>query len=120
MRWSSRGTPVDSTAPVVDNYDPVAGTPITPTQQISFDVTDESGLAATFVTAYFPTTGMWEVVFSTTGFAPRYAGRSSRSAIANGFRYTIGRVGGWPRNSNVVEGPTIYTHAIDGGGNESA
>lgn len=103
----------DAVAPIVDNYDPAVGSTITATQALSFDVTDDTGTFSSIViTAYFPD-GSWEVIHTGTQFAPRYAASSSRAAIANGFRYTCRRVGGWSGN------PTIVSFPVDAAGNVS-
>lgn len=106
--------PVDATAPTVGNFNPAPGTPIARTGPVSFDVTDESGdFRRIFVVAFFPATGVTEVVHDGDGFRGFYAASSSRTMIAAGFRYTVLRSGGWPA------APTIQTFAIDRAGNEA-
>lgn len=107
------GASTDTTPPVVDNYDPLPGTTIAATDTISFDVTDDSGsFCSVMITASFPD-GSWEVVHTGDAFAPRYAAGSSRTVIANGFRYTCRRAGGWPAS------PTIVSFPVDAAGNPS-
>ena len=106
--------PVDATAPTVGNFSPAPGTAIARTGPVSFDVTDESGdFQRIFVVAFFPATGVTEVVHDGDGFRGFYAASSSRTMIAAGFRYAVLRSGGWPA------APTIQTFAIDRAGNEA-
>ena len=105
--------PVDETPPAVGNFSPAAGTPITKTTSIAFDVTDESGaFRRIFVVAFFPDTGVSEVIHDGDGFRGFYSATSARQGIAGGFRYTVLRAGGWPA------APTIQTFATDLAGNE--
>lgn len=105
--------PVDATPPVVGNFSPVAGTPISKVTPIAFDVTDESGaFRRIFVVAFYPTTGISEVIHDGDGFRGYYSATSARQAIAGGFRYSVLRAGGWSA------APTIQTFAIDLAGNE--
>jgi hypothetical protein len=107
-------TPIDAAPPVVGNFDPAPGTAIARTGSVTFDVTDDSGdFRRIFVVAYFPATGVAEVVHDGDGFRGFYAAKSSRTMIAGGFRYTLLRSGGWPG------APTIQTFAIDHAGNEA-
>lgn len=106
--------PVDATAPAVGNFSPAPGTPIARTGPVSFDVTDDSGdFRRIFVVAFFPATGVTEVVHDGDAFRGFYAASSARTMIAAGFRYTVLRSGGWPA------APTIQTFAIDRAGNEA-
>jgi hypothetical protein len=106
--------PVDTSVPVVGNFNPAPGTPVARTGPISFEVTDDSGdFRRIFVVAYFPATGVTEVVHDGDGFRGHYAAGSSRTMIAGGFRYTLLRTSGWPG------APTIQTFAIDRAGNEA-
>lgn len=108
-------TPVvpDTTLPVVGNYSPSAGSQITATTRIEFDVTDDSGsFCAVMITASFQD-GSWEVVHTGSQFSPRYAAGSARTTIANGYHYNLLRAGGWPYS------PTIISYAIDAAGNQS-
>ena len=107
--------PEDESAPVVANFNPAPGTPITRTAPIAFDVTDDSGdFRRIFVVAFFPATGATEVVHDGDSFRGHYAAGSGRTMIASGFRYTLLRTGGWPG------APTIQTFAIDRAGNEAS
>jgi hypothetical protein len=105
--------PVDATSPVVGGFSPAVGTPISKVTPIAFDVTDASGaFRRIFVVAFYPTTGISEVIHDGDGFRGFYSATSARQAIAGGFRYTVLRSGGWPA------APTIQTFAIDLAGNE--
>jgi hypothetical protein len=107
--------PVDASVPVVGNFNPAPGTPIARTGPISFEVTDDSGdFRRIFVVAFFPATGVTEVVHDGDGFRGHYAAGSSRTMIAGGFRYTLLRTSGW------AGAPTIQTFAIDRAGNEAS
>lgn len=106
---------VDDTPPVVGNFSPAPGTPIARMAPVSFDVTDDSGeLRLIFIVAFFPSTGVTEVVHDGAGFRGFYAASSSRVMIAGGFRYTVLRSGGW------LAAPTIQTFALDRAGNEAS
>jgi hypothetical protein len=107
--------PVDASVPLVGNFNPAPGTPIVRTGPISFEVTDDSGdFGRIFVVAFFPSTGVTEVVHDGDGFRGHYVAGSSRTMIAGGFRYTLLRTNGWPG------APTIQTFAIDRAGNEAS
>lgn len=107
--------PVDDSPPVVGNFNPTPGTPLARMAPVSFDVTDDSGeLRLIFIVAFFPSTGVTEVVHDGAGFRGFYAASSSRVMIAGGFRYTVLRSGGW------LAAPTIQTFALDRAGNEAS
>ena len=107
-------TPPDTTAPSVGNFTPASGSAISRTTPITFDVTDDSGqFRRIFVVASFAATGACEVIHDGDGFRGFYAASSSRVLVANGFRYTVARTGGWP------SAPAIQTFAMDASGNEA-
>lgn len=114
----SEGIPVppvtpDTTPPQVGNFDPAVGTEILSSQSISFDVTDDSGaFARIFVAALFAATGQQELIHDGDAFVGFYSPNSSRVPIANGYRYTVTRAGGWEST------PTIRVFPIDSSGNE--
>lgn len=103
----------DTSAPLVGNFAPVAGTIIPADQTISFDVTDETELTVVAVFAYFPDTTQTEVIWDGAAFAPLYAGHSTRTAYTTGssagFHYHVSR-GLWPSK------PRIRVLAVDRGG----
>lgn len=81
---------------------------------IGIDVTDPDGnLGRVIITARIDAAGVEEVVFQGERFASAYAARSTRVAIANGFRYTISRSAGWPGS------PSIDVYAVDATGSEA-
>jgi hypothetical protein len=107
-------TPADTTAPSVANFTPASGSAISRTTPIAFDVTDDSGqFRRIFVVATFAATGACEVIHDGERFRGFYAANSSRMLIAQGFRYTVARTGGWPA------APIIQTFAMDASGNEA-
>jgi hypothetical protein len=80
--------------PTVSNWTPAAGTQITATTPIGFDVTDVAGLAQVIVYAA-AAGGTTEQAFNGTAFTANYGAASTRTAIAGGFRFRIVRDGGW-------------------------
>lgn len=98
-------------APVIDNFAPAVGTPITRDKIISFDVTDDTGLlrAEVFVTLG----GDTYVVHDGERFRGSFTNYSSRAVIANGFRYNVKPNGGW------TSSPTFEVHAVDTSGQEA-
>ena len=105
--------PVDTTPPVIANMTPTPGTLLQPTDPISFDVTDNTGLfRRVMVAVFFPSTGITELVHDGDGFLGFFATSSSRALIAGGFRFTLLRVGGW------LSSPTVRVFPIDRSGNE--
>lgn len=102
----------DTTPPTITNLSPGAGTGIESTQVISFDITDETGLAAVVVIASF-SDGTVEVVHDNDGFRGNYVGggANTRSAIAGGWHYTVRRIGGWHLS------PTFEWLPVDTSGN---
>jgi hypothetical protein len=105
---------LDTTAPVVDNFVPALGTPITSHQPIQFDVTDNSGQFRRVIVHAVFADGVTEVVHDGDQFRGYYLTDSSRVLIAGGLRYTALRAGGWP------SAPTFNIFAIDASGNEAA
>lgn len=108
------GGSTDITRPVISNLNPTPGTPISTSQVISFDVTDNLGLfTRIIIIAVFGTAQ--EVVHDGANFAFIYQNASSTvTPITNGFHYTVLRSGGWPASV------TFEPFAIDVSGNENA
>jgi len=102
----------DTTPPVIDNFDPVVGTPLARNASVRFDVTDEISLRRVIVLATLG--GETYVVHDGFAFRGDFSNLSTRSAIANGWRYTVKRNGGW------VDAPTFEVCAIDTSGNEAS
>ncbi len=93
----------------VNNISPAPGTPIRPETRIAFDVTNVVELA--HVAVVVAQGQLRESAYDGTAFAPGYA-LSTIAAIANGYRFTIARIGGW------IAPPTFSVVAVDGGGNK--
>lgn len=92
------------------------------TDAIVFDVTDDEGeFHAVFVWVNLLDIGSSEVVHDGDSFAARYVALSSRAAIADGYRYTVRRSGGWPQPVLATATPQleIRIKAIDSAGNQS-
>lgn len=86
-------------APVFTNISPAVGSPVTPTTLVGVDMTDtDDDIALTQLAVIFLETGDHEVVYDSLAgtFSARYLNLSSRAAITNGFRFVVGRAGGWP------------------------
>lgn len=110
----SASAAADTIAPVVSGFSPPPGTTIATGDAIQFDVTDDSGaFSRIFAVARFLGVGTDEVVHDGDAFTARYAPQSNRVPIANGFRYTVRRYGGWP------DSPQIRVYPIDGSGNQA-
>jgi hypothetical protein len=100
----------DQTDPVVTVVSPVPDSTIDRNATIIFDVTDDFDIRDTIV--WVEIAGRWEVIYGgdADGFAPGYLS-SSRSVVANGYRYTIRRDGGW------ISSPTFRAKVFDTSGN---
>lgn len=98
--------------PVIANVSPTASTTIPASQVLSYEVTSTPSLVRTMVFARFPGMSLEEVVYDGTGFTERYAGRSSRTAITNGFRFNILRDPIWP------DSPAISTYQVNSSAEE--
>jgi len=109
-------TPDDVSAhPVIGNITPSAGTPISRDQAITFDVTDPvSAFRRIIVEVTNADTGIAEVVHNGDTFLGFYSGLSGRSLIANGWRYSVRRSGGWTGS------PSFRVYAVDITGLENA
>ncbi len=107
---------VDSSAPAVVVVSPAPGTPIYRMTEVVVNVTDNSG---TFRVIEFQVqlggdvAGDRFVIHDGLVFLPAFR-TSYRIPIANGFQYTLRRIGGWPSP------PKFYARAIDQSGNENA
>lgn len=101
--------------PVVSSVSPTAGSSISRTQAITFNVTDLSpGLGRVVVLAYHGSL-FFEVVHDGTSFKTPYSASSTRTAITDGFAFSIvHNVPGWPNAAL-----TLRIIAVDGDGNES-
>lgn len=115
MVFDNPAPPPDPNPPVVSNVTPAAGTALTPDSTVGFDLTDDVEILAAFVYVIYPDLGEAEAVHDGATFLPRFVGLSSRSTIANGFRYTLRRSGGW-KSTNI----DVRVRALDAAGNESS
>lgn len=111
--------PIESVPPVIDNFVPPSGSRIRRNEALAFDVTDNSGsVRRSFVWVTFPSTSLTvaELAWDGTGFTPDYAALSSRTAITNGYRYSLRRAkGGWP-----ADNVDVNVEAIDPSGTVSS
>lgn len=102
------GVPGDGAPPSIQNVTPAAGSPVLPETVVGFDIIDgDADLYDVVVMAIFESRGIYEVIWDGDNFSPRYLGGSTRTTIANGFRYTLKRAGNWP------EKPKIRIRAFD-------
>lgn len=98
--------------PVLNNFVPAIGSTISASAALRFDVTDDSGsICAFFLVCY--QRGMTELVHDGHGFLPEYTALSTRTGIANGYRFSVRRRGGW------LASPLFRVYAIDHAGNEA-
>lgn len=108
------GASPDTTKPVVTVISPAPGTEIGPNDPLIFDVTDNvSSFRRIVVETLVASLGLNEVAHNGDTFRPTYAPRSSRTAIVNGYRYTLYRAPCWPGS------PGLEVYAIDTAGNEN-
>lgn len=99
--------------PSVTVVSPAAGSTITVATPLVVDVVDAEGhLQTTVVSISFDDSTEAEVAHNGSIFSSRYLG-STRTAIANGFRYSLVRVGGWRAS------PRLHVYAFDSKGNQA-
>jgi hypothetical protein len=107
--------PPEPTPPIVDGLIPAAGTNVSVSRVLQFDVTDTEGFTRIIVKAQKVGVLLDEVVHDGTQFGAMYQNASNtRTPITDGYRYTILRDGGW-----VVGGPTLTVYATDTRGAEA-
>lgn len=106
----------DSVPPDVAVVSPAPGSIISASTPLVVDVTDDSGqLRRAILAVDLAGLQLEEIAHNGDRFGPRYQGSTnSVAAIANGFRYTLLRDGGWPA------APTLWAEALDTSGNENA
>ena len=116
----------DTVSPVVVFVDPPPGTPIQPDAAITVDVTDDTGTFCNVALRVLYENSRpsipEEVIYTGQRFSDFYV-ESTKTAIANGFRFVLRRVNpqaarrvddpGWPAT------PTFEADPIDSGGNRS-
>lgn len=98
-------TAVAPSPPVISNIVPTPGTGILANTPLQFDVTDADTFAALLVYVSFAD-GTKEVVYDGASFSTTYR-MSIASAITNGSRFVVSRMGGWP------SGPSLSVVAVD-------
>lgn len=104
--------PPDSSSPTVTLVSPPVGSRLQRGTAIVIDVTDPSGLAAVCMWAEYEAGGFPDdIIHNGERFSAQCREGSTREAIANGYRYTIRRAGGWPAP------PTVYVRPVDTEGN---
>jgi phage baseplate assembly protein W len=94
--------------PVVENVNPNVDSSIAENTVLQFSVTDPDNNLVRVVISAIYSSGDQEVVYDGSAFSARYLVNSSKTAIADGFRFRILRAGRWP------EAPLIRVLAIDG------
>lgn len=103
--------PVDETPPTVVIISPTPGTNIPKTAKLIFKILDDGPFERLLPSIRFPDSTV-ELVHDGEGFTANYS-QSIREPVANGYKYTVERNGGWPAN------PTLIPFAFDKGGNET-
>lgn len=84
------------TPPVVTLISPAEGA-IEPDSVIVIEVTDAQDFSALLLAMRCGAAGIYEVIHDGSSFAPAYtAAPNSFQVIANGWRYSLRRLGGWP------------------------
>lgn len=102
----------DVTPPVVSGFLPAPGTTLGINDPVQFDVTDTSGSVRAVIAAVsFTSSGAVELAYDGNAFMPRYR-NSTVQVIANGYRFSLRRVGGWSGDSIDVK-----VIAVDPSGN---
>jgi hypothetical protein len=103
-----------TSAPSVAVISPAPGSIIEPEAISIFDVLDATALQKVFVFVKYGWLGDVEVLWDGDDFTGRYKARSSRATITNGYRFTVGRIGGWPTPpSGLSDGPQFIVRAFD-------
>ena len=95
--------------PTISGISPAAGTAITASTIISFDVLDDSGIfRRVLLAANFPNAGVYEIIHDGDSFGPQYSSpENSISAITGGYHFSVVRYDGWPAS------PLLRVFAID-------
>lgn len=100
-------------APVVTIVSPEEDSDIAPDTPLVVDITDDEGLfVLTTLRVSFVGRPVEEVIFRNDGFAANYVD-STRVDIANGYRFTLVRTGGWPAS------PIFDPDVVDAAGNKA-
>jgi hypothetical protein len=109
----SWGTAPSAVAPVISNVSPTAGTQVTSTEAIEFDITDDKGtFRRVIIIASFAGHSGKEVVYD-GNFTDQYVDGSTVAAITNGYHFSLVRSPAWPGAI------TIVPYAFDTEGQEA-
>lgn len=95
---------------VVTNITPAENSNITKLTPIQIDVTHAEGvdrIANIAISVLFPATGQKDDAYDGEEFSPFYVAQSTRTAIADGYRFRLLKSGGWDSS------PQIRVRAID-------
>jgi len=102
----------DTTPPTVTYVSPTPGAQLDVDGSVVVDVTDNlDRLARAIFALAIAETGVTELVHDGTAFTARYVAGSTRSAIADGYRFELRRTGGWPDGSITVR---VFASDLDG------
>jgi hypothetical protein len=102
---------LDQSRPVVTVVSPAPGTQIARNAPVVVDVTDDSGTVGVVLLVRFPNFRVLEGIWDGENWGFNYTSasvKSTRVAIANGWRFTLRRDGGWPG------APTFIARGLDG------
>jgi hypothetical protein len=116
----------DLSAPVITILDPPNGAAVGPSTRVKFRITDNAAFRRQlpmfkFPTAEDPTKFRYELIHDGEEFTPDYEG--TRTTIAGGYEFEVGRKGGWSANisyQGIKDGSQLrlIPFAYDTGGNE--
>ena len=103
--------PAPAGNPTVTNFSPSPGTVISPTQPLSFYVTDTDGLALQVLLVVFTyPNGVRELAYDGVSLSGLYANSVVQQLAVNMWNFSFVRVGGWQGT------PTLNVFAIDSAG----
>lgn len=103
----------EAVPPVVTIVSPTPGSNITPDTEFVVEVTDNSGEFTIVILDVTYPDGNSEAIYDGVDFKPFYRRRSSVTPVANGYRFAVRRLGGWPAS------PTFRVDPRDPSGNTS-
>lgn len=101
----------DLTPPQITNMTPSAGTTISASTPLGFDIIDPDSGIASIILAIGSPNGTVELAYDGSSFRGPYARYSTRTNITNGFHFALTRDGGW------LGTPDLEIFAIDIHGN---
>lgn len=116
LKYDAQSDSSGATAPVISNITPAAGSQLaTVRTPVVFDVTDvDPGVQLVVAKLKYAGSDLEHVVWDGSAFTTAWVARSTRTIIANGFRFSILPAAGWTRNISEID-----VIAIDGAGNQS-